>query len=653
MYGYGALLRIDLTNQKISRENLPREWCERWIGGEGMNDWLLWEHFLKHDPRIDPRGPENVMIVGLGPLGASGIGMGTKGKFTFKSPCYHMFADSVSGGTFHANLRWAGYDYLVITGQAAKPIYIWVDNDRVELRDASSYWGKNAREANELIKKELGDEQIHTVTIGIAGENLVEIANLLVSGERAGGRCGGGCVLGSKKVKAIAARGTRGLSVYDPEGFANSITDFQTKIDRPGYDGWKKEGTLLAINMYQNIGSHSFRNNQDRSLPPDSLEALNGDTYHARFHRRSTACSPSCFMSCTGYTKIEGHESSLAPQYRGDYRRPEYLTVASYGMNCDVRDLSAVTYLGIMSDDYAMDILELGAIGGFLMELWQRGLLSARETAELFDKPVSLEWGDISALEEIIQSIALQKNKVGEIFRDGVFRGARRLEQLKGIPLLKYALYGKGGSTFLEESRPFPTWMCNMAVASRGADHLKGLGFMDKMERKDVSMEFFGRPEAGERFTPTLKGAASALLENQLTVINSLGVCVFAYFLEPTLFPMDLWAQAYTRVTGIEMSGKQMRLIGERVYNMEKAFNSRLGMRREHDTICERWMKEPAPKGPGEGMKGEDYMEQVLDEYYEYRGWDKRTSLQTRKKLEELGLPDVAEVLARENALIS
>ncbi len=287
------------------------------------------------------------------------------------------------------------------------------------------------------------------------------------------------------------------------------------------------------------------------------------------------------------------------------------------------------------------------------MELAQRQLISPKDIEELFGKPLTLEWGNMDVIEEIVEGVAYQKTLFGQLFRDGAYYGALNFSQKKGENFMKYSMYGKGGASFTEEMRAFPTWMNNMAVASRGADHLKGIGLIEKFQRKDLSKAYFGRPEAADLSTPLLKGACTHVIENQVALINSYGVCIFHWLLDVLGYaPESYYGEAYTAVTGIEKTKEERLRDGERICNLEKAFNSLLGMRREHDTICERWMYEPCPEGPHKGKVAADMFDTVLDEYYEWRGWDKRTGLQTRSKLEELGLEDVAEVLASEKALI-
>lgn len=652
---YGNLLRIDLTLRKISVEQIPDWVAQKFIGGEGINNWLLWEHFLKVDPRIDPKSPENVMIIGNGNLAATGFGSGTKVKFTFKGTAYNMFADSVSGGTFGPNMRWAGYDYIVITGKASSPVYIWIDNGHVEIRSGAHLWGEGVYRTLDTLKKELGDSQnVEIACIGPSGENQVTYASITVSGKRSAGRCGGGCVLGSKNLKAIAIRGTGGIPIHDPEGFFKAIDEYVRRLNTiPTVDNWRQYGTLSAPDFYNVIGSNHYRNCQENILPPEAINKLNGQAYFKSIYQRAVACSPGCATACSSEHVIQGHETPEAGKWKGEHGdKPEYLTVSSFGMGCDIRDITTIAHWQKKCGDLALDILEIGNACSFIMELVEKKILSPDEVSQWLGEKVSATWGDSDFIEKAIESVAYQKNQFGQLFRDGVYQGACRIGKIKGASTLPYLVYGKGGSIINEEVRPFPIWAINMAVASRGCCHLKGMSWLDKSERKDISMAWFGKPDAGQGYTPALKGAGSARSENYITALNLLGICVFTGFFDPVILDLSVFAQAYTAATGFALTEEELYRAGERTYNLEKAFNSRLGLRREHDMLCERWMKEPTAHGPGKGMKAEDYFDQVLDEYYEYHGWDKGTGLQKREKLVELGLEEIIPVLERERAVV-
>jgi aldehyde:ferredoxin oxidoreductase len=383
-------------------------------------------------------------------------------------------------------------------------------------------------------------------------------------------------------------------------------------------------------------------------------EEVRSDNWVKKYHKYSEVCSSDCFVACDGRYKIEGHESERAKNYVGEsFRHPEYLTTGSGAGAMDLRDWADVAHWGKITNDHGLDNQDLSCSISFIMELAQRELISQKDIEELFGKPIKLEWGNMDVIEEILEGVAYQTTLFGQLFRDGAYYGALNLSKKKGENFMKYATYGKGGASFTEEMRAFPTWMNNMAVASRGADHLKGIGLIEKFQRKDLSMAYFGRPEAADLSTPLLKGACTHIIENQVALINSYGVCIFHWLLDVLGYaPESYYGEAYAAVTGIERTKEERMQDGARICNLEKAVNSLIGLRREHDTTCERWMYEPCPEGPWKGKVAADTFDTVLDEYYEWRGWDKKTGLPTRSKLEELGLEDVAEVLAKEKALI-
>lgn len=653
-HGRGQVLRVDLSREAVTKEALSPELCSQYIGGQGINSYLLWEHFLKVDPHSDPMGPDNVLIAGLGPLGGTGYGAGSKMKWTFKSPAYNMFGDSSCGGLFAPALRWAGYDHLVITGKAAAPVYIWIDDDKVEIRKAEHLWGKEAGQVENLLKEETGDEQVQVATAGPAAENGVTYACMVVSGGRIAGRTGAGTVLVSKNVKAVAVRGTRGIPIYDPPGFLQSASRVIAAINAfpRQADTRRVYGTLTATLGYQITGANSFRNCQASVMPADRYERLNHETYFRELAAGALTCSPGCVQGCCGWFKIKGSDTEGARMHAGATGiKPEYLSVASLGIMLDLPDLPGVAHLAEMCANYSIDVIEVGACCALLMELWERGIITERDTLDWLGEPVRLEWGNLPAIEKVVHSIAFQNNPLGRLLKGGVYRAAVILEEMKGVPILPYAVYGKGGAPMTEDVRGRPSWCCNMAVAARGADHLRGYGTLDNQYRPDISQLYFGTPDATKPLDPILKGASSVMAENRSALMNSLGVCISLVGADPIRYPLEQFAQALLTLTGLPVTPEELKSAGERIVNLEKAFNSRLGLRREDDKLCHRWLNEPKPNSPGQGLRVADFFERVKDDYYQYRGWDKETSLPTRRKLEELGLADVAAVLEKEGAL--
>ena len=647
------LLRVNLTTGELNSEIIPHSVFERWVGGSGINNWIMWEHFLTHDIHCDPRGPDNIFVFGIGPLAGSGAGSGVKGRITFKSPCYDMFGDSAGGGKFPYMIRFTGIEYVAITGRAPKPVYLHICNNEARLLDASHLWGKDSTSTHEEMRRIHGTypSQTHTLTIGQAGENQVGIAGVASDGLRIHARCGGGAVLGSKNFKGIAVQGNGGIKIDNPDGLLKWSDEFRQSIDQnEAIYGFKRRGTLGAVEMYQHIGSHFWRNNQGNMFRGDEI---NSDNWVKKYHKYSEVCSSDCYIACDAKYKIDGSESEAAKKYVGEsFRRPEYLTTGSAAGALDLRDWAEVAHWGKITNDYAIDNQDLSCSISFLMELKQRELISQRDVAELFGRDQSLEWGNMEDVEECVQDIVFRRNQFGEIFNDGPYKGALRYSEIKGENFMKYAMYGKGGASFTEEMRPFPTWMNNMAVASRGADHLKGIGLIEKFQRRDLSQIYFDRPEAADLSIPDLKGASTALIENQVALLNSYGVCLFHWMLDPGGYmPEQYYGDAYRSITGVDHDSEELMRDGERICNLEKAFNSRLGYRRAHDTICERWMWEPTDEGMYPGSVAANMFNDVLDEYYQWRGWDIQSGLQKRDKLSELGLDDVADVLEQDGAL--
>jgi len=647
------LLHVNLSTGELRVEQLSHAMFERWIGGSGINNWIMWEHFLKHDVNCDARSPDNIFVFGVGPLAGTGSGSGIKGRITFKSPCYGIFGDSAAGGKFPYMVRFAGFDHIAVTGKAPRPVYLYLCDGHAEIRDASHLWGKNTAETHAALNAELGDypSHVHTLTISQAGENQVGIAAVVSDASRIHARGGGGCVMGSKNLKAIAVQGSGGVRVANPKGMLEWSRNFRASIDKnEAIYGFKRRGTLGAVEMYQHIGSHFWRNNQGNMFRGDEIRS---DNWVKKYHKYSEVCSADCFIACDGRYKIDGTESEKAKKYVGEsFRRPEYLTTGSAAGALDIRDWAEVAHWGKITNDYGIDNQDLSCSISFVMELHQHGLLSERDIGELFGRQQRLEWGNMEDIEALIEDIVFRRNLFGELFNDGPYWGALRYSQRTGRNFMKYSIYGKGGASFTEEMRPFPTWMNNMAVASRGADHLKGIGLIEKFQRRDLSKRYFGRLEAADLSTPVLKGACTAVVENQVALLNSYGVCLFHWMLDPAGYaPEEYYGRAFAEVTGIDRSPEELMRDGERICNLEKAFNSRLGLRREHDTICERWMFEPTTEGMYPGKVAADMFDTVLDEYYEWRGWDKASGLQTASRLESLGLGDVAEVLAADGAL--
>ncbi len=648
------ILKVDLSTGKISVEPLPAELQRKYLGGEGINSLLFWEHFLEKNPGTDPLSPDNVLIAGMGPLGGTGLGGGSKMKFTFKSPAYNIYGDSTIGGDLGTQLRWAGYAHVVITGKAEHPVFMWIHNDDVEIKDARHIWGKNTSETEDIIKKDLGDSDMGIACIGQAGENLVRYASIISRGHRAAGRGGGGCVFGSKNLKAIAARGTRGLKISDPKAFFQAMDDFVSGVEKDrelAEEIMVRYGTLRYTELQNELGFSNYRNCQGRLIPEQGIKNLGHTWYQKNIGKRSEACSAGCFYGCDGRYQIKGDESSTAEKYAGrSGSKPEFGQLNPLGVGCGVMDLLEVINLSKMCDQYGMDTWEIGMGIALLMELREKGVITDSDIKEWTGEPLTLEWGNCSAIEQIIEATALNSNALGQIMQGGVYEAAKKIGDLKDTDIFKYACYGKAGAAHGGSARSWVQMGLACSLSQIGAHHTKGLG----LAPMESMMYFDGNADAGDMSATTnLKGAGHAISETLMAIYNSLGICFFLVNRRLDKVPLEIHARAMGAVTGIALTPEELSMAGERTINIQKAFNSRLGLKRTDDTLCERWMNEPVLEGLFKGIKAADYLEPAKDEYYELRGWDIETSLQTKRKLKELDMLDVFEVLEKEGAVIS
>ncbi|MDY6972593.1 MAG: aldehyde ferredoxin oxidoreductase C-terminal domain-containing protein, partial [Thermodesulfobacteriota bacterium] len=413
------------------------------------------------------------------------------------------------------------------------------------------------------------------------------------------------------------------------------------------------------------------------------LEPISGDWSLDNMWVRNLTCSNSCMVHCADWWKIKGDETPLAHLYAGECGdKPEYVYVASMGILTDIIDLPTCAHLSNLCNKYGADMFEIGNTMGFLMHLDQEGLITKEDTGG-----VHFEWGSVEAAEETLHRVLgpgdikdKMKDPLFELLYEGVYEAAVKLERRKGIEALKYACYGKGHSPHLGDMRAGTTFGTTFATSNRGCDHLRVIYILDRLDPIEATMPAVERFFKDDPFVkekgldyrkaaymsePEMAGVRSGKFENVMAINNCLGTCVFAWGIAGilTVTPADL-ADAYTCLTGIELSEEDLWDGAKRATNMEKAFNTLTGLTKEDDTVCYRWMNEPTtggwahnqfpnryPNETGKGMKMADYLENTKSEYYEYRGYDPETSLQTKDGLKELGLDEIADYLEKEGKL--
>ena len=627
MYGWtGQRLKVYLTEGKIVKEETP-EWLRvGYIGGRGLNARTLFDEVKSG---IDPLGPENVFMVGVGPL--NGTAAPASGRFTVtaKAPLTGIFGDGNGGGDFGAELKFAGYDQIVFYGKSPTPVYLWIDDDQVELRDASHLWGKNTWETHHLLVKELKKPELHEISIGPAGENLVRFATVIGDLSRSAGRGGMGAVMGSKNLKSVVVRGTGSVKIARPKEFLEAVRYALKKIKAASfYPTFRQTGTLYLMSFTNEMGALTTRNNQTTWF--EGADNLGPEAFEERYTVRHRGCF-NCPVQCSHYYQVK--EGPYATYGEG----VEFATIGAFGSRCGNDNLAPTLLASTLCDQLGMDTMSCGGAIAFAMEAWQRGLISSKGTDGL-----DLNWGNADAIIQLIRKIAYREG-FGDILAEGSNLASRHIEGSG-----PYALTMKGMDTITSDPRVRKGWSLLLATSTRGADHLRGwyptvLGLREFTE--DEGERLFGEVMGRERARSAVhaetylgQGAVAFLLQNFEAVPNCLNICWFMS--DYGGLDLDDMARLFSTATSIEVDGKGLERVGERVYNIERAFNVREGLRRKDDSLPSRFFEE-VPDGPGAGERIDPAkFQEMLDEYYEFRGWD-REGIPTAKKLEELNLGDI------------
>jgi aldehyde:ferredoxin oxidoreductase len=604
--GYaGQILRVDLTGGRHSAGPLSKDWADSFVGGRGFVAKILYDEV---PPGADPLGPENKVVMAAGPL--SGVLLPGCGKTHFgsKSPATGGYGDSNVGGHLSPELKMAGYDVLVLEGTAIKPVVVVIDDSSVRLISAEPYWGKGCIEAEAQLKRDLG-EDFQIAVIGPAGENLVKYACISHDFGRQAGRTGVGTVLGSKKVKAIAIRGSGTIPLADPAGLlALAKQMYQACFAKPGFKEWTPQGTAGVTDWVNQIGAFPTRNFSTSYFADH--RRINGERLRADIHITDKGCM-GCPIPCGKY--------SLAKVPMGEVlvEGPEYETIALIGGNCCLRDIREVAYANYVCDELGLDTISAGNVVAFAMECYEKGVLSKEQIGR------GVAFGDLESVVYLLRKIA-SRDGIGDLLAEGVKTASERLGQGSE----RYAIHVKGLEWSGYESRYAPAMMLAYATADIGAHHNRAWAIT-----YDVA---HGRE--------TLEGKAEKVIELQHVrpLFDCLGVCRLQWV--EIGFDLDWYERVFPVVTGRQASWDQLLRASERIWNLTRAFSVRHvpGWGRAVDRPPARFLEEAIPDGPAQGrLITPEQMDELLDRYYSLRGWT-RAGLPTREKLEELGLHDVA-----------
>jgi aldehyde:ferredoxin oxidoreductase len=613
LYGYaGRVLRVDLTTGKTRVEPLNVDIAKKYIGGIGLG-MKLW--LDNSQSGVDPFSPENPLVLALGPI--SGTMFPTAGNghaFVSKSPATFGVGEAVAHGTFGAEMKRAGYDAVIFTGRSEKPVYLWIDDDSVQLLDAAHLVGKSPSETEDAIKDELGDYYVRVASIGLAGEKLSRIACIINEKTRAAGRTGLGAVMGSKNLKAIAVRGTRDIVPAKPDEFMDMVTEFHERMKGPATQKYRTLGTVENVLVHNALQCMPTRNYNNAHF--EGADKVSGEALNEKFVAKIIGCS-SCAMRCEHEVVIpEG-------PYKGTMTRMEYETLWALGPYCGIDRLDAIIKGMELCNYYGMDAISAGVIVGFAMDCYENGILSQADLGVN-----EAQFGNAEAMIQLLEKMG-KREGIGNVLAEGVRiagekidKGAEKLAQhIKGLEVTGYDL------------RCLKTAALGFAVSFRGADHNRHGAYAFDVKGKVDRL----KAEKG-------RGKMVRDGEDTYALIDSFIVCKFS---RGTFYKeMEDMAKLYSLVTGYDMTAEELKKAGERINTVARLINIREGLGRKDDTLPWKVMNMPIPDdGPVKGaVVTQDELDLLLDDYYASRGWTLE-GVPTTEKLKELGMEDALSIV--------
>ncbi|MFC1920953.1 aldehyde ferredoxin oxidoreductase family protein [Chloroflexota bacterium] len=618
---------IDLTTGNIETKPIPIEFRKKFIGSRGLDSYLLYNNIK---PGVDALGPDNVAVISAGLLVGTPASAACRVHVCAKSPLTNYFGSCNGGGFFTPELRWAGFDHLVITGKSPKPVYLFVHNGEIEIRDAKNIWGQYVADTQQIIRDEIGDRDIKTLTIGPGGEKMVRFANVMTGPKNSGGRTGMGAVLGSKNLKAVAARGTMDITLAHPRELLDYNREFMTQVTTSKVSQTQgRLGTPFIFGATNTQGLVNTNNTLRNQLTnSDAIEAEAIDEYITGM----AACF-GCGVHCRGKFIIP--DGPLAGTYD---EGPEYTHQVSFGSITGCRDTKAILEGTHLTNRYGIDVLEVGNIIAWAMELYQEGILTDKDTDGL-----DLTWGNHESVLELTRQIG-ERRGLGNILAEGGHRAA----EIIGKDSIKHWVGIKGMGQMNSDERATPALALNIATASRGNDHLRSRPAIDLYHLPEpVLRQIYSQPV---EYTGPLtsdyhdyEGKPWQVFwqENCYMAVDSLGICKYhTTFLGATHPNFEEWSKLIYLITGLEMTPLDIWTAAERANMMERLFNLREGLARKDDWLVDRYFDLPNPLGIPT-VRGRtidrDKFSKMIDEFYEHKGLDEN-GVPKPETLERLGI---------------
>lgn len=626
-YGWaGAILEVDLSSGQIRKISLEEDLRRQYLGGRGINSRLLYDNVR---PGTAASSPGNVLIFGTGPLAGTIAPAANRLSVTAKPFSYNGVGTSNVGGKFAPELKYAGYDHLLIKGRADEPVYLWIDDDQVVLRSAKHLWGKTTWETDQIIREELGDKEINVAAIGPAGENIVWFACIMFNMYRAAGMTGMGAVMGAKNLKAVAVRGTNSINVAQPDVLKNKSLGLIQRIkNNDFYPAFSVHGTAATILLDNKRGAMCVKNYQE-SGPWKGMDNFSPEAIFP-YYTNDKACY-SCPIHCSHFFEVKDGP------YKGEKGGGlEAGHLMPFGPQCGNTDLASVFKCLNLANQYGIDTLEAGFMISGAMECYERGIITIKDTDGL-----ALEWGDPEVIIAMLHKIS-KREGLGDLLAEGV-HGFKRI----GKGAEAYMSYCKGTAVGSDDIRLMRGHALGNVTGTVPAHHEEGYPSVERFPLlpKQVAAHF------GKDILDPLaynKAPITVFYQNLCTIMDALEICKFASGWGYQEVYLQDAAELFAAATGTPMDAGDLEMAAERIHDLERAFAVREGMTRQDDHIHGKIMKEPIQTGSYKGeMIDPQKFEVMLDEYYELRGWHKETGIPSRAKLERVGLKDIAEELTK------
>lgn len=600
MFGWmGKIIRVNLSNGAINVENLNMEDARLYIGGRGLGTKIFMNEV---DPTVEPLSTENKLIFMTGPLtGTLGASAGRYEVVT-KAPLTGTIGASNSGGHFGPELKFAGYDGIIFEGKADKPVYLYINNDKLELRNAEHLWGKTVYETTDEILNET-DPNARVACIGPSGEKLVLFATVMNDKHRAAGRSGLGAVMGYKNLKAVVVRGTGTVEVAKPAEFMESCKIARDKIKANPVTGGglPAYGTQILVNILNQSGALPTRNWRDGGVF-ENAEDISGEALTEKYLVKNKGCF-ACSIGCGRVTKIkEG-------KFKSSGEGPEYEAGWSFGADCGVKDLAAACKANFICNEYGLDPITLGSTLACAMELYDKGLITKEELGG------ELKFGNAESVVDFTLKTAKREG-----FGDKIAEGSYRLADSYGRKELSMSVKKQEMAAY--DARGIQGMGLENATSNRGGCHVRG--YM-------VSPEILGLPQKLDPLVTTDKPQWLIIFQDLTAVVDSAGICLFTTF----AIGLPEIAEMIRTAIGCDCTDEEILMSGERIWNLEKLFNLKAGFTKADDTLPPRLLTEALPEGPAKGKVVE--LDTMLAEYYSLRGWDKE-GIPTDSKLKQLSL---------------